>query len=401
VRARVIRALDISDIELKSWAALSERSLEQNPFFEPQCVMAAARHQADGDQIHVVLAFDDDTVVGCMPLLSLPRWHWSPRGAATTKVRRMTYLGTPLLDRSRAHEAMVAILTSLVERRKESGDHLLSMEWVRATGPVAGVIRSAAAALKLPLALGEVFERPAILREPESSSGRASTGAGSDWSPAEPVRRRPTTRKQRRRLNEKLQTEVTLVDRSGDPQAVEELIELEARGYKGREQIALTNWEGEPEYFRDMCTSFAADGRMILTSLQADGKNIASMTMFLGGGNGDEVYILKAAYDEEYSGFSPGNQLHYDTIDLLGQRGPCHRIDTCTYGGNLSLADIYPDRVQVATFIVGLGSPLESAMLRALPSMRSLRVTLRSKPWKRGAAPEKGSGDAVSGEVEA
>ena len=45
----------------------------------------------------------------------------------------------------------------------------------------------------------------------------------------------------RRRLNAALGEEVQLVDRSADPAAIEELIRLEALGYKGQNGIAMTH----------------------------------------------------------------------------------------------------------------------------------------------------------------
>ena len=377
VQASVVRALDVPARLLASWFSLHERALEQNPFFEPACVLAAAHHLPDGDRIELLLAHDDSTVFGCMPLQSLSRWHWSPRRTTTTRVRRLTWLGTPLLDRTRADEAMAAMLGRLRDRRRATGHQLLAIEWMHTAGPVAGVLRRAAQRTGLPLALGERFERPGFLRLPAGAPGGTPGGA------PEPVRRQHTIHQKRRRLSER-QGWAEFVDRSGDPAAVDEFVALESSGYKGRNRVALAAWPGEPEWFVEMCAGFAADGRTLATALVAGDRTVADMVAVTAG---DEVFLCVSAYDEEFAAYSPGIQLHYDTIDALA-RTHLRRIDTCTYAGNATLARIYPDRIPVATVLVGLGSPVERVLLAALPTVQRARRQVRAGPAARlGSSP--------------
>ncbi len=371
VEARIVRVLDIEgdpDL-LSSWSSLHERALEQNPFFEPQCVLPAARHLPDGERIELLMAVEEITVHGCMPLCSLPRWHWSPRGAVTTKVRRLTWLGTPLLDRDRAAEAMTAMLALLRGRRRSSGDHLLAIEWMHTAGPVAEVLRHAASGLGLPVATGERFERPALIY---------SADPDRPGDPPAPVRRRKTTRNLRNRLDREVGP-VETVDRSGEAGAVEDFIQLESRGYNGRQGIALAGQPGEAESLRAMCQAFGADDRLVVTCLEAAGRTIASNVMVTAG---DEVFGCLIAYDEEYAAYSPGIQLYYDSIDLLG-RADFRQIDTCTYAGNTALADIFPGRIEVGTLLVGLGSSVERTLLRAIPLARRWRAAVRSRVASR------------------
>ena len=85
------------------------------------------------------------------------------------------------------------------------------------------------------------------------------------------------------------------------------------------------------------------------------------------------TFLCITTYDEAFSAYSPGAQLHYDTMDVLA-RAHFRKIDTCTYAGNESLAYLYPDRIPMATFLVGLGSPVERALLGALPAARRARA---------------------------
>jgi len=349
---------------MSSWGSLHLRALEQNPFFEPQCVVPAARHLPDGERFELLVAVDRGAVLGCMPLCSLPRWRWSPRGAVTTKVRRLTWLGTPLLDRDRAAEAMTAMLALLRSRRRSSGDQLLAIEWMHADGPVADVLRHAASGLGLPVSSGEQFVRSAIVRPP------GDDGAGTP----EPLQRQRTTRKKLQKLIADVGP-VALVDRSGDAAALDELVALEARGYKGREGIALDNFPGEAEWFKDMVGAFAADGRAVVTTLEARDRAIAAIVVVAAN---DDVFFCLTTYDEEFTTYAPGIQLRYDTVDFLNRTRRFRRADTCTFADNAVRQEIFPDQIAIATVLVGLGSSVEGTLLRALPTARRLRARVRS-----------------------
>ena len=367
MQARLVRVLDAaSDPDLlSSWGSLHERALEQNPFFEPQCVIPAARYLPAGEAIELLVAEEGGTVHGCMPLVALPRWHWSRRGTLTTNVRRLTWLGTPLLDGDQADRAMLAMLAHLRDRRRSTGHHLLAIEWMHAGGPVAESLHRAASALRLPVATGEHFERSAILRPVGDDPGDS----------VEPLRRQRTTRKKLEKLIAHAGP-VKVVDRADDPTVLDEIIALEARGYKGREGIALDNWPGEAEWFKEMVGAFARDGRAVVTTLEAADRAIAAIVVVTGG---DDVFFCLTTYDEEFSHYAPGIQVRYDTVDLLTRTRRFRRADTCTYADNAVRQEIFPDHIAVATVLVGLGSPVERVLLASLPTARRLRARLRSR----------------------
>lgn len=358
VQARLVRALDLSPETVESWGSLHQRALEQNPFFEPACVIPAARHLPHGDRIQVLLAEANGTVLGCMPLLRLPRWHWSRRGTLTTDVRRLTWLGTPLLDRARADEAMTAMLAFLRGHRRRSGDHMLAIERIHTRGPVDGVVRAAAAALRLPLVVGETYERPVYLQLP----------TGSDGEDPAPMPRHSKLPARRRKLAARLGP-VEVLERSSDPTAVDELIELEAKGYKGREGVSLSSFPGETEWFTEMCAAFAAEGRLVFPCLTAGGKVVALNTIVTAA---DETFACVGTYDEEFRAYSPGTLLRNDTMYLLSRAG-FRSIDWCTYRISEEIGETFPDRIEIGVVLVGLGSPVERLLLGALPAARRTR----------------------------
>jgi hypothetical protein len=98
----------------------------------------------------------------------------------------------------------------------------------------------------------------------------------------------------RRKLRARLGTDVCFTDRSADPTAVDEIIRLEAAGYKAKTGVAMTTVPGEPEYFRAMCDRFREQGRLCVYTLEAGGV-AGAVVMFLRAAEG--LFMIKVGYD--------------------------------------------------------------------------------------------------------
>lgn len=85
-----------------------------------------------------------------------------------------------------------------------------------------------------------------------------------------------------------------MVDRSADASAIDQLIELEAAGYKGRSGVAIVDHRGESDWFREMCAQFRLANRVLLYSLQVDDRVLA-MNLSLRAGVG--LFGLQGVYD--------------------------------------------------------------------------------------------------------
>jgi len=106
VKGRELQIADISATDLARWQDLVTRAVEPNPFLEPTCLLPAARHQTYGRELRLVVAEEDGQMYGCFPVRSVRRWNRFRYPITTSQARRMTYLGTPLVDGSRSTEAV-------------------------------------------------------------------------------------------------------------------------------------------------------------------------------------------------------------------------------------------------------------------------------------------------------
>jgi hypothetical protein len=319
--------------------------------FEWECLIPTARHLSHETPISLVIAEDDGRFFGCFPVRRVagdarPSTTWSGVGrpVLSTQVRRLDYDGTPLVSEERGVEAATAMLSAIVARARAEGAGILVFEALDADGPVSSYFAIAAKKLKLPTHIYRTWERPTVRRRDSlvyrSSHGSAYLRKIAKWS---------------RQLGDKLGGDVQFVDRSADASAVEELIAMEAAGYKLENGVALVSHPGEPEWFREMCAHFRESGRLLVYSLQV-GDSVVAMDLSLRAGEG--LFGLLGAYDEDYSRFAPGIQLWFEVIERFHNETDARWLDSCTYAGNETLLRLLPDRRTVSTVLVAVGGPL-------------------------------------------
>lgn len=353
MRGRILPVLHLSSRDEDAWRELAARAAEPNPLSEPDCVIPAARHQAFGSEIVVVVAEDSDGLRACVPVRPVTEWYGLRYPVMATKIRRSTYVGTPLVDAAAGEKATTTLFTTLIAERRERGYRLLGLDSLRAEGPVAAQVLDAAEDLGLASHHSEDFVR-GMWRRRRDDEGYYSGRHGHD------------IRRQERRLADRLGETPTLRDRSHEEAAIAELIALEAAGYKA-DTVALTAQPGEPEYFTEMCQRFARAGRLVVLALEAAGQTLA-MAIWLRGGQGG--FGIKAAYDERYARYSPGTNLHLRSFDYFHGKTDLEWVDTCAGANNDYLLRMYPDRTRITSILFALEGRLDRVVVDHLRLVR-------------------------------
>lgn len=381
------RAITIGELtasEERAWRDLAARAIEPNPFFEPDCLVPAAQHQADGARIRLMVAEEDGRFLAAVPFWFTYGWR-VPYPLVTSHVRRMQYLGTPLVDGSGGTSAVAALLAGLAAERRALRGRVLFLDIVAGDGPVAGLVRDAASRLGFPVVVLDVYERGLLRRRPDG---------GYDQMHGSKSRR--NLRRLRRQLAERFGgAPVAMVVRDDDPSALDDYVALEASGYKQRSGVAMATVPGEPEYFVDMCKRFAAAGRLHVLALEVGGETIA---MEIGVRGAEGIFLMKVSYDERYRQFSPGILLQTDAMRHFHNQTDAQWIDTCTYRHNEPLLRLYPERRTIESWFVVLGqNPVDRLALRSMLAARPLHK--RFDDWrgrrhldKNGFSDKRGSG---------
>jgi CelD/BcsL family acetyltransferase involved in cellulose biosynthesis len=359
MRGRLLSLSDLSARDESKWRDLAERAVEPNPLCEPDCLIPAARYQTFGDEIVLLVAEEGDTFHACVPIRPVTHWYNIHYPVAANKVRRATYVGTPLVDPSSGVAAVATMLTTLADERRNLGCRLFGLDSLREGGPVAHYVHAAAAELGLPVFVAEDFERAFFVRRPESTYF-------DDLS----AKRRKATRRSRRLLTEQFGSAPAIVDRSLDLTAIDEFLALEAAGYKAMNGVALATVPGQTEYFRSMCARFAESKKLLVLALEG-GDQTLGMQIWLRGGDG--LFGVKVAYDERFARSGPGALLHVDSIDHIHTYTDANWADPCASADNTFLMRLYPDRTRISTLLFALHGPVDHLFVRSLPHVRALR----------------------------
>jgi CelD/BcsL family acetyltransferase involved in cellulose biosynthesis len=364
MRGRLISVRDMSGRDEDAWHDLAGRAVEPNPLCEPDCVIPAARHQTFGDEIALVVAEENGKFLACVPVRPMKRWYNIPYPIAANKVRRSTYVGTPLVDATGGTDAVATLFGTLADERRTLGCRLFGLDSLREDGPVAHYVYGAARRLGLPVYVHENFERAFCVRRDEATYF-------DDLS----AKRRKAIRRSRRLLLKDFGQAPVIVDRSHDLSSVEEYVAMEAAGYKSVNGVALATVPGEAAYFHDMCERFAMSKHLLALSLECGGRTLG-MQIWLRGHEG--LFGVKVAYDERYAVYGPGALLHVEMFEHVHYNTDAQWIDTCAGPDNGFLFGLYPDRTRISTLLFALGGPVDKALVRNLPRVRSLHRRWRT-----------------------
>jgi len=357
----LIPIADLTERDLSRWRELSARALEPNPFFEPEFVLAGARHLDPGVGLLVVAGPSGDWLA-CLPVSSITRWKRLPVGAVAAWRHLYGFLGTPLV----ADGDTEAVLSELVDYALEGGprQRILVLDWISADGPLGPAIASVVDGRPGRPLRYEQFERALLERRPDGDYLEETL---------RPHHRREF-RRQARRLGEELGAPIETRDVTDDPALVERFMELEAAGWKGRRGTAFAQQPEHAAFFRELCDSFRSAGRLQMLALSA-GDTVAALKCNLL--SGDEVFGFKIAFDESLSRFSPGVQLEVAMVTEFHDRMPHARMDSCAAPDNEMINRLWPDRRPLVSYAIPAASATGWASARGVEAAFQLHNRLR------------------------
>ncbi len=379
MRGRLIRLTDLGETELSSWRALARRSVEPNPFFEPEHLLAGGRHLAKHAELMVVVAEDDGEMHGCLPLRRLRSWRGLPRPVVSTRPFLMP-LCMPLLDADRGLDAMREILRFSRDDRSGAIPGLLAMEYLPAGGMVASMVDTAIDELGMARYVVERWERPVLHRH----DGQLSLAPTMSKERVRQIKRRD------RRLADELGQPTVVFDRADDVEAVNDFLTIEASGWKGSgDGGALARWGDTASYFRDTCAHFAQDGRLHLLALGHPGLAVAMQCAVRADG---VFFLFKTGYDEQYARFAPGVQIQIAAVDEANKMPGVECVDSCADPGNEFLLSLMPDRSALSSSLLALRGRTDELVVRMLPRARPYAATWVPRLRRARATVRRGAG---------
>ena len=322
------------------WLALEEHALQPTPV--ATWAFAGTASEVHSGHRRPTLFFTegrDGTLTGAFPLL-LERGRWRPFGRlATSKWNSLVFLGVPLVHADHAREAFEGLFDML----RVSGISALEFCEIPADGAFLAALRAALARHGLAPLVLKRWQRAIIdaTRKPEDW-----------WQEDISSRHRNEWRRRKRRLAERGELVFERLGKTADVMPwLEEFLELEKSGWKGKAGTALACQPDTREFTLRAAPTFHARGKLEFFRLRLDGRTIASTFGFVQHG---VAWMFKIAFDERLHRFSPGGLLVIELTEAFMADPHIHLVDSCTEPGHPLVSHIWRERLEMVDVLVPL-----------------------------------------------
>jgi CelD/BcsL family acetyltransferase involved in cellulose biosynthesis len=295
----------LTAIAASRWRELAERAVEPNGYYLPGWELAVNAFATGRTGVSALSASSDTSstpdgpahLIGLMPAISLWRAYRIPLPALANADPYGT-LGTPLLDRDAANDAV----TGLLAQARKVGAHALILRNVALDGAAMNVVTQI---------LQQAGLRPRVLQSRIRASLDATHDADALLRDALGAKKLKELRRQRHRLAEHGAVHFEVARTPEDvASAIETFLTVEASGWKGQRGTALVQDDGDASFVRRATVALAEGGQCEIVSLRAGDTPVAAAIVLR---HQDRAFYFKLGIDERFAKFSPGVQL---TLDL-------------------------------------------------------------------------------------
>jgi hypothetical protein len=175
-----------------------------------------------------------------------------------------------------------------------------------------------------------------------------------------------------RRLVESVGFELRITDRSDDPRAIDDFIELQNAGWKGDSERGGVGLRalGREDWFREVTDRYRADGDLIVYALTA-GEELVHMAVNLRIGH--VVFAWIDSFNERFTPFKGGSLGRIANINRVFDDPDVRALDPGIHRRDAAANEFFPDRGERLTILVANGGARARALVRILPSAQKLR----------------------------
>jgi CelD/BcsL family acetyltransferase involved in cellulose biosynthesis len=361
---------------IPAWEALAARALEPNAFHEPWLMLPGLEAFGAGQDVRFVLLHSAPVpgsapvLLGIFPVERATRYRGLPLRHLRLWRHRHCFLGTPLLDATRAREVLSRFLDWVAAEGRSC-----AMEWemVSADGAFLRALNAVMNERRQPVYVAYSYDRGLLRRR----------GSTEDYlEEALPRDSRRELRRLERRLGEQGKLEYAeWAQPAGACEWVQRFLAVEASGWKGQRGSALASTEANRHFFTRATALGAERGRLMMLEMRLDGRPVAAKCNFLAAAGGG--FTFKIGYDEAFKRYSPGTLLEIENIRRFHDRPALAWMDSCATPDHFMINRLWLDRRAVLTCVTATGRVPGDLVVSALPLARWLYRRLT--PAKQGA----------------
>jgi CelD/BcsL family acetyltransferase involved in cellulose biosynthesis len=357
IRIETIGRKDLPSLA-EEWRALASAASTANVFMEPMAALPALEYPG-AEAVFAIVAWGADAagrrrMDGMLLLKGWTRGRWLPRAVQSWNYRLRAF-GEPLIRAGRERAFWSAVLPHLDEL---AGFSVLRLAQLDAASASTLALRDVAAELRRPVYETRAFER-AMIRGP---------GTPEAYMARLPSKLLREAKRRRTRL-EALGTLSFERLAPGEDAApwIEELVVLEAAGWKGRRGVAAASEPHVQAFVRALLAEAHSAGRLDLRRLRLDGRTISMLAHIE---SGDTAISFKIAYDEAYARYAPGVLLQ---LDWLERGARLAWADSCATPGHVMFESLWLDRRPIVTLMLPFDRPAARLACAAERALRRLR----------------------------
>jgi len=338
--------------EVEAWDALATEAAEPNPFFESWYLLPALHAFDPQGDVRLIYLEANGRLAGLLPILHRPRYYRQPIPNLSAWLHDNCFLGAPLVARGMEAAFWQALLAwADGNARTALFLHLRQM-------PLEGALFDA-----LKAALSEQSRGAALVHREERAMLASKLGPDAYLEAAMSGKKRKELRRQFARLSETGEVRVEhREDAVGLAPWIEQFLELESAGWKGKAGSALACSPQTAALFRDSLRGAAERGRLERLTLWFDKKPIAMLATFL---TPPGAYSFKTTFDEGYSRFSPGVLLQRENLAML-EHPDIAWSDSCAAADHPMIDHIWRERRAIGSVSIAIGGSLRRAAFGAL-----------------------------------
>ncbi len=181
------------------------------------------------------------------------------------------------------------------------------------------------------------------------------SGSFDDWMARNfDQKRRKEFKRLRNRLSEQGDLQLETLSHAADVKRfAQNLLELEAAGWKGQRGTALNNDQSTADAFHAAMVGLFAAGKLRFWQLTLNDKAIAALFAIV---EGDQAWLGKIAYDEAYAKFSPGVSIVFDATVSFFEEPGIVQVDSSAIPNHPMIDRIWRDRIAMVDVLAGADS---------------------------------------------
>lgn len=371
---------EIDDVELlrsfsDPWKVLARRAIEPNVFYEPWALIPALSCLRSRFEVRVVLIWSDEDpgrLLGLFPLIHNTHYRRLPLIRWSTWTHNHCYLGAPLVRGGEEEDCFKQFFRWLWD------DNRATVFSINKLPTKSGLYR----------ALTEFLRKEDIYVDDMEKIDRAILEPSLNHVEYLSAGVRPKKRKELRRQKHKLSElgrlefslfrhrDIEFLDRW-----IDEFLTLEKSGWKGKNKTALASTPAEKEFADQLLRGAAGRDQLLMHRMTLDGRPIAMKVSFTADQCG---FAFKIAYDENYSRYSPGVLLEYESMKTALDQLNLRCFDSCADENHNMIDHLWRERRQIVNLHIATRRSISRPIMKIMKLGKATKDRLQPRKLTAG-----------------